>query len=83
MIIQGIIFAAPGFYINLFHMQLHNNSLGLQKLTMQVQVTPNYIFKPDACRPAASTHLVSYNCFCPWMSVCVYVCVSAPEAMNN
>ena len=34
-------------------------------------------FLNQACRPA---HLVSKNCF---VSECQYVCVSAPEAINN
>ena len=42
------------------------------------------IFKPSTMhRPQAGAHLVSFNCFCLWMSVCLCMCVSAPEAMNN
>ena len=32
-------------------------------------------FKPDAC--------LVFKIVSVWMSVCVYVCVSAPEAINN
>ena len=38
-----------------------------------------WIFKPSACRPKASEHLVSYNYFCPWISVCL--CVSPPPRL--
>ena len=43
------------------------------------------VFKPGVCRLQAGAHLVSQNCFCPQMSVCVFacVCVSGPKAMNN
>ena len=38
------------------------------------------IFKPDALQPACAWFLEMVPV---WTSVCVFVCVSAPEAINN
>ena len=42
--------------------------------TVAMATVQYYIFKPGA-------RLVSWNCFC--VDVCMRVCVSAPEAINN
>ena len=41
------------------------------------------IFKPGAHWPVTGARLVSYNCFYADVGMCVCVCVSAPEAINN
>ena len=41
----------------------------------------NEIFKPGARRPQAGVLQVSYNCFCPRMSVCLCVRVCPPPRL--